>query len=80
MELSATSFRTCLRAGAATRNRIALLRSRAGHGAAVLLKIYAHRIDGQADAANERITDALGTQDTEQDPGDEGDGDSKQAC
>jgi len=53
---------------------------RAGHGAAVLLKIYAHCIDGQADAANERITDALGTQDTEQDPGDEGDGDSKQAC
>jgi integrase len=37
---------------------------RAGHGVAVLLKIYAHCIDGQADAANKRITDALGTQDT----------------
>jgi hypothetical protein len=36
---------------------------RAGHGVAVLLKIYAHCIDGQADAANKRITDALGTQD-----------------
>jgi len=34
---------------------------RAGHGVAVLLKIYAHCIDGQADAANQRITDALGT-------------------
>ena len=52
---------------------------RAGHGVAVLLKISAHCIDGQADAANKRITDALGTQDTEQDPRDEGDGDSKQA-
>ena len=37
---------------------------RAGHGVAVLLKIYAHCIDGQADAANQRITDALGPQDT----------------
>ena len=36
---------------------------RAGHGVAVLLKIYAHCIDGQADAVNQRITDALGTQD-----------------
>jgi acyl-coenzyme A synthetase/AMP-(fatty) acid ligase len=42
---------------------------RAGHGVAVLLKIYAHCIDGQADAASMRITDALGTQDAEQDPG-----------
>jgi hypothetical protein len=33
---------------------------RAGHGVAVLLKIYAHCVDGQADAANQRITDALG--------------------
>ena len=33
---------------------------RAGHGVAVLLKIYAHCIDGQADAANKRITSALG--------------------
>ena len=38
--------------------------ARAGHDAAVLLKIYAHCIDGQADAANQRITDALGVQDT----------------
>ena len=53
---------------------------RAGHGVAVLLKIYAHCIDGQADAANKRITDALGTQDTqpESEPGDEGDDDSAQ--
>ena len=50
---------------------------RAGHGVAVLLKIYAHCIGGQADAANKRITDALGTQDTR--PGDEGDDDSTQA-
>ena len=52
---------------------------RAGHGVAVLLKIYAHCIDGQADAANQRITDALSTQDARQDPGDEGDDDSEQA-
>ena len=52
---------------------------RAGHGVAVLLKIYAHCIDGQADAANRRITDALGSQDDTRDPGDEEDGDSKQA-
>jgi integrase len=32
---------------------------RAGHGVAVLLKIYAHCIDGQADAANQRIAGAL---------------------
>jgi hypothetical protein len=51
---------------------------RAGHGVAVLLKIYAHCIDGQADAAKQRITDALGIQDARQDPGDEGDGDSDQ--
>jgi integrase len=52
---------------------------RAGHGVAVLLKIYAHCIDGQADAANQRITDALGTKDTEPEPGGEEDGDSKKA-
>jgi hypothetical protein len=51
---------------------------RAGHGVAVLLKIYAHCIDGQADAANERIAEALGTGDAEKDPGDEGDGDTEQ--
>jgi hypothetical protein len=45
---------------------------RAGHGAAVLLKIYAHCIDGQA-AANQRITDALGSRTPGKDPGDEGD-------
>ena len=50
-----------------------------GHGVAVLLKIYAHCIDGQATAANQRIAEALGTQDTEQDLGDEGDGDMEQA-
>jgi hypothetical protein len=32
---------------------------RAGHGVAVLLKIYAHCIHGQPDAANKRITDTL---------------------
>ena len=52
---------------------------RAGHGVAVLLKIYAHCIDGQAIAANQRIAEALGTQDAEEDPGDEGDGDTEQA-
>jgi integrase len=52
---------------------------RAGHGVTVLLKIYAHCIDGQADAANKRITDALGAQDTQPEPGDEGEDDSEQA-
>ena len=52
---------------------------RAGHGAAVLLKIYAHCIDGQATAANQRIAEALCTGDAEEDPGDEGDGDMEQA-
>jgi hypothetical protein len=54
---------------------------RAGRGVAILLKIYGHCIDGQADAANKRITDALGTQGTrlEYDPGDEGDDDTEQA-
>ena len=51
---------------------------RAGHGVAVLLKIYAHCIDGQADAANRRIADALGTKDAAPAPGDEG-GDGEQA-
>jgi hypothetical protein len=51
---------------------------RAGHGAAVLPKIYAHCIDGQADAANQRITYALGVQDTQSESGDEGDDDSEQ--
>jgi hypothetical protein len=54
---------------------------RAEHGVAVLLKIYAHCIDGQAAAANKRITNALGVQDTqpEPEPGDEGDDDNAQA-
>jgi hypothetical protein len=51
---------------------------RAGHGVAVLLKIYAHCIDGQADAANKRITDALGVQDTQPKYGNEGDDGSAQ--
>jgi hypothetical protein len=51
------------------------------HGVAVRLKIYAHCIHGQANAANKRIIDALGVQDTrpQSEPGDEGDGDSEQA-
>jgi len=52
---------------------------RAGHGVAVLLKIYAHCIDGQADAANQRITDALGIPESEPGPGDQGGDDSEQA-
>jgi integrase len=42
---------------------------RAGHGVAVLLKVYAHCIDGQADAANKRIADALDL-DPDVEPGD----------
>jgi hypothetical protein len=52
---------------------------RAGRGVAVLLKIYARYIDGQATAANQLIAEALGTQDAEEDLGDEGDGDAEQA-
>jgi hypothetical protein len=32
---------------------------RAGHGVAVLLKVYANCIDGQDTTANQRISDAL---------------------
>jgi integrase len=53
---------------------------RAGHGVAVLLKIYAHCIDGQADAANQRITDALTTPEADQDRGGEDDAGSKPAA
>ena len=53
---------------------------RDGHGVAVLLKIYAHCIDGQADAANQRITDALGTTEADQDPSGEGDASSEPAA
>jgi hypothetical protein len=35
---------------------------RAGHGVAVLFKTYAHCINGQAAAANQRIAEALGAQ------------------
>ena len=52
---------------------------RAGHGVAVLLKIYAHCIDGQADAANQRITDALTAQDADPEPGDEHEDGSQEA-
>ena len=52
---------------------------RAGHGVAVLPKIYAHCIDGQANAANQHITDTLGILESEPGPGDEGDDDSEQA-
>jgi hypothetical protein len=50
-----------------------------GHGVAVLLKIYAHCIDGQADAANHRITDALAIAEPEP-SSDEGDADSQPAA
>jgi hypothetical protein len=43
------------------------------HRVAVLLKIYAHCIDGQADAANQRITPGLGATEPEPRPDDEGD-------
>jgi hypothetical protein len=52
---------------------------RAGPGVAVLLRICARCIDGQATAASQRIIDALGIQDAEQDLGDEGDRDTGQA-
>ena len=52
---------------------------RAGHGVVVLLKIYAHRIDGQATAANQRMAEALRTQDAEEDLGDEDDDNIEQA-
>jgi hypothetical protein len=52
---------------------------RAGHGVAVLLKIYAHCIDGQDNAANQRITDALGAKSTRPEPNGEKDSDSKKA-
>jgi hypothetical protein len=52
----------------------------AGHGVAVLLKIYAHCIDGQADAANKRITDALTTPEADQDASEEGDAESEPAA
>jgi hypothetical protein len=41
---------------------------RARHGVAILLKIYARCFDEQADAADQRITDALGTAEPEPAP------------
>jgi hypothetical protein len=38
---------------------------RAGHGVAVMLKVYANCIDGQAGPANQRINDALDGHDSE---------------
>jgi hypothetical protein len=49
---------------------------RAGHSVAILLKIYVHCIDGQANAANQRITDP----EAEQDSGDEGDAEREPAA
>jgi hypothetical protein len=43
-------------------------------------KIYAHCIDGQADAANQRITDALDTTESESSPGEEGDAGTEPAA
>jgi hypothetical protein len=51
----------------------------ARHWAAVPLKVYAHCIDGQANEANRRINDALGTHDPQPDLNDEGDGEDEQA-
>jgi|HubBroStandDraft_2_1064218.scaffolds.fasta_scaffold1034859_2 hypothetical protein len=53
---------------------------RAGHGVALLIKIYAYCIDGQAAAANKRITDACGISDSQPDPGDDRDGGIEKAC
>jgi hypothetical protein len=53
---------------------------RARHGVAVLLKIFAHCIDGQADAANQRISHAVSTLEAEQDLSDEVDADSESAA
>jgi hypothetical protein len=47
---------------------------------AVLLKIYAHCTDGQADAAKRRITDALAAAEGDHTPGDENDADSQTAA
>jgi hypothetical protein len=41
----------------------------AGHGVAVLLKIYTHCINGQPEAANQRIAEALARPDYRPDPG-----------
>jgi hypothetical protein len=46
------------------------------HVVAVLSKLHDHCINGQADAPNQRIPDALSTPEAEQDPGYEGGADS----
>jgi hypothetical protein len=51
-----------------------------GHGVAVLLEIYAHCVDGQADAANRRIAGALSVGGPAPDPGDDQPGDSESAA
>lgn len=50
-----------------------------GHRMAAPLKLYAHCIDGQGTAANQRITEALGIGDAEPGPGNESDNDAEQA-
>jgi hypothetical protein len=52
---------------------------RAERGVRVLLKVYAHCIDGQANEANKRINDALRASESQPDPADEGDGEDEQA-
>jgi hypothetical protein len=77
-----TSLRPAARAGVAVaelRGAATEVARRAGHGVAVLLKIHAHCVDGQADAANKRITDAHGVQDSQPESGDEGDDSSELA-
>jgi integrase len=49
-----------LNSGAPTATEVA---RRTGHGVVVLLKIHTHRIDGQADAANQRIADGRRAED-----------------
>jgi hypothetical protein len=61
------------------RNLTTEVARRAEHGVAVPPKIYARRIDGPADVANQRITNTLGTA-IQSDPeagDDEGDGASR---
>jgi len=51
----------------------------AGHGVAILLKIYAHSIEGRLTPPTSGPPDALGVQDTQPESGDQGDDDSEQA-
>jgi hypothetical protein len=43
------------------------------------IEVNADHLHGQADAANQRITDALGTKDTQPEPGGEEDGEGEMA-